>query len=207
MAKDKPNILQRIFGPRNKTITEATTEATTTTSVKTESNKITDRIIKSVATSSVNLNNSIDVLTADERQLMELYEMMDYDAVISAALDLFADNATLINPKTGHVAAVQSNDLNFQEEINDFLWNIFKVDSEAWNIIRNVAKYGKVVIDTKSTRATDEWAFNIIESPYNIQALSHGQDTIDYFIVAPEKDKPGNHGTNPFAVLYEKNTW
>lgn len=204
MAKDKPNILQRIFGPRNKTITEATTEATTTTSVKTESNKITDRIIKSVATSSVNLNNSIDVLTADERQLMELYEMMDYDAVIAAALDLFADNATLINPKTGHVAAVQSNDLNFQEEINDFLWNIFKVDSEAWNIIRNVAKYGKVVIDTKSTRAADEWAFNIIESPYNIQALSHGQDTIDYFIVAPEKDKPGNHGTNPFAVLYEK---
>lgn len=182
MAEKKPNLIQRIFG--------ITPKPPITESVQTDNQKtnITDNVIKTLKTSSVSLDTSIDALSSEEKKLFELYEQMDLDAVISAALDLYADAATLNNTKTGHVASIKSSDARFQEEINDFLWNVFKVDSEAWGIVRDLAKYGKVFLDTKANRDGREWSFSTTENPQLINPLIQGSGEPKYFAVSPEEN-------------------
>jgi hypothetical protein len=46
----------------------------------------------------------------EEEKKIALYRQMENDAVISAALDLYADNATQVNPKTGHAIYVECKD-------------------------------------------------------------------------------------------------
>lgn len=148
--------------------------------------------INAVNTTSTKSIQSIDTLATNEKILMQIYDEMDQDAVISAALDLFADNATLVNKKTGHVAAITSSDAAFQDEINDFLWNIFKIDSEAWHIVRNFIKYGKVFLDTKAVDDGREWSFAIADNPYNIHALVNQANEVKYFAVSPEQEEERN---------------
>jgi hypothetical protein len=148
--------------------------------------------INAVNTTSTKSIQSIDTLATNEKILMQIYDEMDQDAVISAALDLFADNATLVNKKTGHVAAITSSDAAFQDEINDFLWNIFRIDSEAWHIVRNFIKYGKVFLDTKAVDDGREWSFAIADNPYNIHALVNQANEVKYFAVSPEQEEERN---------------
>lgn len=199
MAKEK----QRGFFRRKPNKKETITEANVTQDIN-NNQRVSDKIIKSVSTSSVTTESSVSALTANERQLMELYDTMDCDAVISASLDLFADNTTLINSKTGHVAAVQSENISFQSEINDFLWNVFNVDSEAWHIIRSLAKDGKVILDTQASCDGKEWSFNKVDTPYNVHALTYNNYDIKYYAVSAEDSQGSNFGANPFADLYSR---
>ena len=150
MADKRLNWFQRnILGQKEpiKEVKEIIVESQTPTEVS-------DTIIKSLSTSSLTMVDNIDTIVSDERALNTIYDQMDQDAVISSALDLFADNSTIPNQKTGHVAAVEMpSDPDIQEELNDFLWNIFKVDTEAWHLVRSIVKYGKVVIDTDPDEA------------------------------------------------------
>lgn len=194
---EKRSLLERIFRRRSKQITEINNSRVSQELGNQQA--VSDKIIAALSTSSVALEGPISTLTADEKTLFALYDQMDQDAIISAALDLFADNATLVNQKTGHVAAVQSEDLRFQEEVNDFLWNIVKVDTEAWHFIRAAAKYGKVFLDTQTSNNSDEWAFTVVDNPALIQALSNGTSKVSYFAVLAEQDQQKQ---NSLAATY-----
>lgn len=146
-----------------------------------------EKIIKSLSATSLSLTENIDNIVSDERVLNDIYNQMDQDAVISSALDLFADNATIINQRTGHVASVEvQSDSDIQDELNDFLWRIFKVDTEAWEIIRSVVKNGKVVIDTMPTGSGNEWAFVELDDPAEAHALVGPTGNIKYMAITPE---------------------
>ena len=162
--------------------------------------------IASLYTSSKTIITGTDVSTADESKLISLYRQMENDAIISASLDLYADNATQINQKTGHVVAIESTDKNFQDEINEFLWKIAKIDEEAWQIVRDVARDGKIYLDTKAFNNGHEWSFVPVENPALIKPLITGQNEIKYFVVAPEvdEDKENNVVSKSFTYMYQK---
>lgn len=168
------------------------------------SNNNKDSRVDAVKTTSTSLIDSVSALNNTEKTVMQLYDEMDQDAIISAALDLFADNATMLNTKTGHVASINSGDITFQDEINDFLWNIFKVDTEAWHIVRNFAKYGKVFLDTKALNDGYEWSFAIEDYPYNIQALVNPANEIQYFAIAPEQTEEDRKKANSIFAYKDK---
>lgn len=156
------------------------------------------------------LSVGFKTITANEmedRQLYDIYRQMDSDSVISAALDLFADNTTQINTKTGHVVSVESPDKLFEEEINEFLWDTVKMDTEAWNITRSIAKYGKVVLDTKASNGGRDWAFIEVESPEYVLPLTYGQDNIKYYAVTkdPNAMEPQNTGTSYGVTQMQSN--
>lgn len=148
--------------------------------------EINNEIISKLVTSNTTIFKGTLASNEDERKLMALYDQMDNDSVISAALDLYADNATQINPKTGHVVSIESNDKEFQKEINEFLWDAVKIDTEAWQITRDIAKYGKIALDTRADQS--DWSFVAVEDPSTVQVLVEGQDNIKYFVIYPHKD-------------------
>lgn len=143
-------------------------------------------IIKDLYTSQVTLLENTDIASLDESKLITLYRQMENDAIISAALDLYADSATQVNVKTGHVIAIESHDKTFEREINNFLWDSVKIDTEAWQFVRDVARDGKIFLDTQVD--TTDWSFVPVNDPSTIKALTLGQDKIKYFVVKPSID-------------------
>lgn len=75
-------------------------------------------------------------------QLAE-YDSMDDEVIIQAALELYADNATQVDSKTGRVVTITSDDESLQSELND-LMDILDIDKRVWNWSYNLAKYGDV---------------------------------------------------------------
>ena len=71
------------------------------------------------------------------------YDAMDDEVIIQAALELYADNATQVDSKTGKVVTITSDDEALQSELND-LMDILDIDKRVWNWSYNLAKYGDV---------------------------------------------------------------
>lgn len=166
------------------------------------SNVVTESIaVNNLITTARKALNSTDLNDLDSAKQLELFRQMDNDAIISAALDLYADNATQVDEKTGHVIAVESHDKKFQEEINDFLWNTVNIDTEAWQIIRDIVRDGYIFLDTKASQDGRNWAFTPVQDPSKIKALTYGQGIVKYFAVAPEEQDEDNPYFSNFTVL------
>ena len=161
--------------------------------------------IANLYTNNKTLIAGTDVTATDDAKLIALYRQMENDAIISAALDLYADNATQVNQKTGHVAAIESSDKNFQDEVNEFLWKIVKIDDEAWQIVRNIARDGKIFLDTKAFNNGREWSFVPVENPALVKPLVYGQGQIKYFVVSPEaQEDEDSVVSRSFKFMYNK---
>lgn len=160
-----------------------------------------DAVVDSIAISDKTILQGIDVDTAAEGKLISLYHKMENDSIIAAALDLYADNATQVNDRTGHVAAVVCSDKKREDEFNDFLWNVVHVDTEAWQWIRDLARDGKVFLDTRTDGS--DWSFIPVQDPSQVNALTRGQNIVEYFVVAPE-DKKESWENQHLSVIYSK---
>ena len=191
------NIIARVFGrgKEEEVITESK-----------DIKNLNERVVDTLLTSGSKISYaSSDISTADEAKTITLYRHMDNDAIISAALDLYADNATQVNPKTGHVVSVECSDKKIEEELNDFLWNIVKIDTEAWQYIRDIARDGKIFLDTKAGESDGEWTFMPVEEPATIKPLVHAQDKIKYFVITPENQKNDETmNIGPLAYGYQR---
>lgn len=139
--------------------------------------------IKELAVNKPVMFSGINPLELDDSKLLDFYNVMDADAIISAGLDLYADNATQENRKTGHVASIESQDIQFKQELNEFLWDFVKVDTEAWDWVRRLVKDGKLFLDTKAVGLGKDWSFVPVENPAGITALVQGQHDIRYYLV------------------------
>jgi hypothetical protein len=191
MAKRK-NIFARLFSSQSdeKKVEESIIK-------RTNKDKVEDKV-NLLATGQLTLLEGTDVSNEDETKLIALYRQMENDAVISAALDLYADSATQVNQKTKHVVAVESTNKTFEKEINEFLWKKVKIDTEAWQIARDVARDGKILLDTMQD--VSDWSFVPVDDPSTVKALTSGQDNIKYFAVTKEEDQ---EKMSPYA-LYRK---
>lgn len=162
--------------------------------------------VANLYTSNKTLISGTDVANTEDSKLISLYRQMENDAIISASLDLYADNATQVNQKTGHVVAIDSVDKNFQDEVNEFLWKIVKIDEEAWQIVRDIARDGRIFLDTKAFNNGREWSFVPVENPALVKTLVVGQNDIKYFAVSPEVDETPDSdiSTKTFKYMYQK---
>lgn len=70
------------------------------------------------------------------------YDRMDECGELSLALDMYADECSLISPETGHVIKIDSDDLYVKNELES-LWNdILMWDTRSQSIARDMCKYG-----------------------------------------------------------------
>ena len=74
-------------------------------------------------------------------QLYTDYEIMDEDSIISAALDIYADESTLKN-ELGDVLKIQSDNEEIEKVLNNLFYDILNIEFNAWPWVRNMCKYG-----------------------------------------------------------------
>lgn len=74
-------------------------------------------------------------------QLYTDYEMMDKDPIISAALDIYADESTLAD-QFGDILTIKTNKTQIQKILYNLFYDVLNIEFNLWPWIRNVVKYG-----------------------------------------------------------------
>jgi hypothetical protein len=74
-------------------------------------------------------------------QLYTDYEMMDKDPIISAALDIYADESTLAD-QFGDILTIKTNKTNIQKILYNLFYDVLNIEFNMWPWIRNMVKYG-----------------------------------------------------------------
>jgi hypothetical protein len=74
-------------------------------------------------------------------QLYTDYEMMDKDPIISAALDIYADESTLAD-QFGDILTIKTNKTHIQKILYNLFYDVLNIEFNLWPWIRNLTKYG-----------------------------------------------------------------
>jgi hypothetical protein len=74
-------------------------------------------------------------------QLYTDYEMMDKDPIISAALDIYADESTLAD-QFGDILTIKTSKTQLQKILYNLFYDVLNIEFNLWPWIRNMAKYG-----------------------------------------------------------------
>jgi len=69
------------------------------------------------------------------------YEEMDNDAIVSSALDIYADESTM-RSEYGDVLTIQSDNENIHDILRNLYYDILNVEFNLWPWVRNMCKYG-----------------------------------------------------------------
>ena len=73
--------------------------------------------------------------------LFKDYESMDTDAIISSALDIYADESTM-KSEYGDVLEIITDDENVKNILHNLFYDIINIEFNLWPWIRNMCKYG-----------------------------------------------------------------
>ena len=96
---------------------------------------------------------SDSLLTKSMRlNLFKDYEAMDNDAIISSALDIYADESTM-KSEYGNVLEIGTDNDQIKEILHNLFYDILNIEFNLWPWVRNMCKYGdnflKLEIDDK----------------------------------------------------------
>ena len=96
---------------------------------------------------------SDSLLTKSMRlNLFKDYESMDTDAIVSSALDIYADESTM-KSEYGDVLEIKTDNNQIKEILHNLFYDIVNIEFNLWPWIRNMCKYGdfflKLDIDEK----------------------------------------------------------
>jgi len=115
----------------------------------------------------ISVYNQYNSFSATKIDLYTDYEAMDTDAIVSSALDIYADESTLKND-TGDVLTIRSDNDNLRKILHNLFYDILNIEYNLWPWIRNLCKYGDhyLYLDVK-----DEVGItNVVPfSPYEMQ--------------------------------------
>ena len=96
---------------------------------------------------------SDSLLTKSMRlNLFKDYESMDNDAILSSALDIYADESTM-KSEYGNVLEISTDNDQVKEILHNLFYDILNIEFNLWPWVRNMCKYGdnflKLEIDDK----------------------------------------------------------
>ena len=78
---------------------------------------------------------------AQRLALFRDYEEMDNDAIISSALDVYADESTMKN-EYGSILEINSDNENIHDILHNLFYDILNIEFNLWPWVRNLCKYG-----------------------------------------------------------------
>lgn len=83
------------------------------------------------------------------------YDQMDEVGEISLALDMYADEASLRDPERNHSVFVKTDNNRLKEEIEEFLYDTWNIDSHIRPYTRYLTKYGDLPLEIVPTQNRD----------------------------------------------------
>jgi len=115
----------------------------------------------------ISVYNQYNSFSATKIDLYTDYEAMDTDAIISSALDIYADESTLKND-TGDVLTIKTDNDNIRKILHNLFYDVLNIEYNLWPWIRNLCKYGDfyLYMDVKDELGVS----NVVPfSPYEMQ--------------------------------------
>jgi len=108
---------------------------------KLSTNRLIDRFSKLHSTmGAINPANDPNFHTL-KLQLYGDYEVMDEDSIISAALDIYADESTL-KDEYGDVLTINSKNEEIKSILHNLFYDVINIEFNLWPWVRNMCKYG-----------------------------------------------------------------
>jgi hypothetical protein len=85
-----------------------------------------------------------EALGLDRRLLQRFvdYEQMDEYPDISAALDIYADDATQVNGSNQHTVWIECQEEQVRKDLEDMFYHRLHIEEDVWEITRGTGKYG-----------------------------------------------------------------
>ena len=123
-------------------------------------------------------------------QLYTDYEMMDKDPIISAALDIYADESTLAD-QFGDMLTIKTNNTKIQKILYNLFYDVLNIEFNLWPWIRNMTKYGDFFL--KLDIANELGVINARPfSSYEVERWEEfAEDTGEYKIKFRHASSPG----------------
>jgi len=85
--------------------------------------------------------NQYNSFTSTKIDLYTDYESMDTDAIVSSALDIYADESTL-KSDVGDVVTIKTDNENVRKILRNLFYDILNIEYNLWSWVRNMVKYG-----------------------------------------------------------------
>lgn len=89
----------------------------------------------------ISVYNQYNSFSSTKIDLYTDYEAMDSDAIISSALDIYADESTLKND-VGDVLTIRSDNDNIRKILRNLFYDVLNIEYNLWPWVRNMCKYG-----------------------------------------------------------------
>ena len=153
---------------------------------------------------------------AERLGLFRDYEEMDSDAIISSALDIYADESTM-KSEYGQVLEIRSENENIHDILNNLFYDILNIEFNLWPWVRNMCKYGDfyLYLDIKEkygvTNVIPLSAYDVTriegedpENPYYVQFVVEEMDTRHSSAMAGNKELE-NYEVAHFRLLSDAN--
>lgn len=103
------------------------------------------------------------------------YDMMDQTGEISLGLDLYADEASLVDPERKHTIIIRARNRRLKRELEDLFFNILLWDNQCRPVIRYLCKYGDMPAEiitsehrtgVSAIRLMNVYGFTRVETKY-----------------------------------------
>lgn len=128
----------------------------------------------------LDFNNQAAILDQTNLQINRLerykdYEQMDQTGEVSLALDLYADEASLVDPERKHTLVIRARNRRLKRELEELFFNTLQWDTYCRPSVRYLCKYGdmpfEVILDTNrssvaSLKFMNVYNFTRIETRY-----------------------------------------
>jgi len=133
------------------------------------------------------------------------YDMMDEVGEITLAMDLYADESSLIDPERKHAIIVRSKNKKIKEVVEDFLYNTLLIDRDIRPMIRYLCKYGDYAAEMVPTKNRDGLASLRFINIYNFTRVqTKFGDLVGFYYQDPNTMTP--YFLHPWQVSHMRLT-
>jgi len=133
------------------------------------------------------------------------YDMMDEVGEITLAMDLYADESSLIDPERKHAIIVRSKNKKIKEVVEDFLYNTLLIDRDIRPMIRYLCKYGDYAAEMVPTKNRDGLASLRFINIYNFTRVqTKFGDLVGFYYQDPNTMTP--YFLHPWQVAHMRLT-
>jgi hypothetical protein len=98
-----------------------------------------------VRPNSLNTYNANYNYFSSKTELYTDYEVMDQDAIIASALDIYADESVL-KDDFGDVLRITSDNENVKKILHNLFYDVLNIEFNLWPWVRNMCKYGDLYL-------------------------------------------------------------
>lgn len=141
------------------------------------------------------------------RELFRDYDAMDQDAIISSALDIYADECTTLN-EYGDILQINSSNERVRESLENLFYDVLNVEFNLWPWVRNLSKYGDMFLSLEIAQETGIVNVRPL-SVYNVERLEDtdpkNPNYVKFEVENDEKKEYENYEMAHFRLLSDMN--